>query len=566
MNRPSMTITRKLWLLTGLLIANILAVGVIGMWNSKRLTHSLNVVGAIDLPALRHMTTIDMHHDGIKAIVYQAIVETERDPSMITEFERDLEEASAEIVKNLSAEAKLQISESAQKNLEGVKPTLDAYMGEARGILAKIKAGDRASLGESMKSFMVAFKGLEAELEKVADDIESGAEKDLQEAESLAATSDVLGAVLIAFGLFFGFGAGAVVIRSLVKSMKLVTDGLTADAQSLTVAADRINVASEALGNSTTEQAAAIEETASSMEEISSMIAQTSQSAQTGRHDADDARQKAEGGKVVVSRMVLAMGEISRSNDRLQAITKVISDIQSRTKVINDIAFETRLLAFNASIEAARAGVHGRGFAVVAEEVGKLAATSNKAADEVRSLLEDSLAQVTQIVSETKDKVEAGQGTSKECERAFSEMERALATIADSIAAIATASKEQASGVSQTNQAMNEMDIATQSNARNAEKLAGEANLLAQMARSLNVNADNLAQLVTGRSAGPGASGHAAPIVEQTAGPLRSSLSTSRTARATQPASPSKAAEPVKAASDDLTDKVDRDDSRWRAA
>ena len=50
--------------------------------------------------------------------------------------------------------------------------------------------------------------------------------------------------------------------------------------------------------------------------------------------------------------------------------------------------FKTQLLSFNASIEAARAGQHGRGFAVVAEEVGHLAQTSGKAAEEIRNLLE----------------------------------------------------------------------------------------------------------------------------------------------------------------------------------
>jgi len=40
---------------------------------------------------------------------------------------------------------------------------------------------------------------------------------------------------------------------------------------------------------------------------------------------------------------------------------------------MNDIVFQTKLLSFNASVEAARAGIHGKGFAVVADEVGNLA-------------------------------------------------------------------------------------------------------------------------------------------------------------------------------------------------
>ncbi len=287
-------------------------------------------------------------------------------------------------------------------------------------------------------------------------------------------------------------------ISRITKSIEGIASAVAKDAESLASISDLLDSAVQGAAMASTQQSAAIEETVSSMEEMGSMIALTTQNASTTKSQADEGRTEADRGKAVVADMVSSMSEIASSNDRLQAIIRVINEITDKTKVINDIAFETRLLAFNASIEAARAGAHGRGFAVVAEEVGKLANVSSKAADEVRTLLESSIGQVSSVLTETKSRVDRGQQTSTACATAFATVEESIRHVSEGIDRIASAAKEQDIGVKQTNQAMQEMEKVSQDSVRTGESLANQSAELRSTATNLQASADGMYRIVLG--------------------------------------------------------------------
>ena len=85
--------------------------------------------------------------------------------------------------------------------------------------------------------------------------------------------------------------------------------------------------------------------------------------------------------------------QVIGSNQQLE--TK-LSQIEQFAGLINEISNQTSLLALNASIEAARAGIYGRGFTVVSQEIKKLANASLKAVDEVTKV-------ITQIKAQSAD-------------------------------------------------------------------------------------------------------------------------------------------------------------------
>ncbi|WP_230409774.1 methyl-accepting chemotaxis protein [Undibacterium fentianense] len=91
---------------------------------------------------------------------------------------------------------------------------------------------------------------------------------------------------------------------------------------------------------------------------------------------------------------------INNKNDLLEAIAGLAAstaDLKDMAHSVGTIAAQTNLLAINASIEAARAGVHGRGFAVVAGEVRRLSLISSETGQTITGRVNE----ITSVVKET---------------------------------------------------------------------------------------------------------------------------------------------------------------------
>ena len=87
---------------------------------------------------------------------------------------------------------------------------------------------------------------------------------------------------------------------------------------------------------------------------------------------------------------------VNTVTNNIDTAVRCIEDINNKSKDLDKIENNQKILALNASIEAARAGDAGRGFAIVAGKVGDLAANSG----EINRSIKDSLKELTTVINE----------------------------------------------------------------------------------------------------------------------------------------------------------------------
>ena len=291
------------------------------------------------------------------------------------------------------------------------------------------------------------------------------------------------------------------------------------NAMSIQANSNQMRASADDLSRRTEQQAAALEETSAALDQITATVRSAAVRAEEAGHMVEDTKKNTEHSGTVVRDAMAAMGRIE---DASREIGKIIN-------VIDEIAFQTNLLALNAGVEAARAGEAGKGFAVVAQEVRELASRAAGAAKDIKSL-------ITKSGSEVKTGVELVTATGEALQQIGADVLR----INDHVKSIVTSAREQTTGLTEINHAVEQMDQVTQKNAAMVE----ESNAVSH---SLAADANGLAELI-GQfrtrdvpAAAPRASAPRSPA----AAPPRPSAQPARPAAAAASARP--AASPAKA-------------------
>jgi twitching motility protein PilJ len=256
-------------------------------------------------------------------------------------------------------------------------------------------------------------------------------------------------------------------LRELVVTINKTAVTLDGSARQALASAGHLAKASVQQSKQVTAASESAAEMAMSVEEVSG---NAERSSDVARHSVDIAHKGSDAVRRTIDGMNTIRETIQETSKRIKRLGESSQEIGNIVELITDLAEQTNILAFNASIEASRAGDAGRGFAVVADEVQRLAERAAHATKQidllVRTIQADTNEAVVSMERSTTDVV-GGALLAENAGAALEEIEQVshqIASLVQNISASARQQSESAKNIAHNMQVLREISAQTADN------------------------------------------------------------------------------------------------------
>ncbi|MBI3794915.1 MAG: methyl-accepting chemotaxis protein [Nitrospinae bacterium] len=173
--------------------------------------------------------------------------------------------------------------------------------------------------------------------------------------------------------------------------------------------AGKVNTSANEIAVSVDEQASVSTEQSSSLSEITATMEELSVSSSQIADNANAVAQLSRNMLTETDRSVVSLGSLKDKMDEIETDNKnsinEIMELDRKSKeigkimgMINNIADQTKMIAFNAAIEASSAGEAGKRFSVVAGEIRRLADNVMESTGEIQSKIDEIQKAVNRLV------------------------------------------------------------------------------------------------------------------------------------------------------------------------
>ncbi|APR03836.1 methyl-accepting chemotaxis protein [Thauera chlorobenzoica] len=286
---------------------------------------------------------------------------------------------------------------------------------------------------------------------------------------------------------------------SLLAAMKEMVGKLSMAFGEIHAAGGALVAASEEVGTSVQQQAAmssqmssAVAEITSTMEEFSASSSEIAQNAAVvvdmAQQTLANSRKGAEGVRMVLERMEDIRNDNEHNLREIMALGARSKEIGRIMEIINAVADQTRLIAFNAALEASSAGEAGRRFSVVAAEIRRLADSVADSSEDVAAKvgeIQDSINRLVVTSEKSASVIVAGTEASDEAAHNLDEILETAAGTDSAAQQISLATQQQKTASTQVVVALREIVGANRHGAQSTERVVQVGKELKRLAADL---------------------------------------------------------------------------------
>jgi methyl-accepting chemotaxis protein len=235
-------------------------------------------------------------------------------------------------------------------------------------------------------------------------------------------------------------------------------------AKTIRKSTDEIFQSSKAIFSTANSQAASIQEIESTISENTNIAVEIAEKTSTVETNASKMENDIIHGFSVLERNVDQLENIKTKNDGvisgIIALGNKITKIREIVNSINTITDQTKVIAFNAALEAASAGERGKRFAVVASEVNRLADDIASLTKQIRQQVEEIQGSSSALIisgEESAGKINEGNNLIKELEDIFREIRGGAEITANQAQTITVSTQKQQKSTEQINIAIGDI-------------------------------------------------------------------------------------------------------------
>lgn len=358
----------------------------------------------------------------------------------------------------------------------------------AIGIANEIAGGGRnikinISRNDEAGELLIALSRMNKSIKESEEKIESSAKENRKLYDSIANAANLFGehASLVASGDFSkqidlstgNLQKGVITklgtdLNMMTKNLNVITSEILKTSKDIIVNLENVRSAMNDQSSGASEQASSINEITASIAEIDKSALQTMNKAKSLGEIAEKTRKN---GQLGLDSIQNSISGIKIVKDKVQAIALTILELSKQTQqvgeitaVVNNLAQQSKMLALNASIEAAKAGEAGKGFAVVATEVKNLAEQSEQSTTQVQKILENiklSTEKSVMVTEEGTKGVDIGLGLIEQTGQIIQNLNDVIREASITSQQIEAAVRQETSAIEQITAGMNEINTVT---------------------------------------------------------------------------------------------------------